>query len=88
LQTSTAALAAGWLSAASGQETSSREVDERETEWVATTAPRLKVTAVKTYRLETKLKRPFGASVSVPLPKTRDALLAKIETNSGIVGWG
>ena len=42
---------------------------------------KLKITDVKTYHLETRLKRPFGASVSVPLPKVRDALLVKIETD-------
>jgi len=50
--------------------------------------PKLKITAVKTYLLRTRLKRPSGASVSVPLPKTREALLVKIETNEGLVGWG
>jgi D-galactarolactone cycloisomerase len=50
--------------------------------------PRLKITAVKTFLLEHKLKRPFGVSVSVPLDKTRTALLVKIETDAGLVGWG
>jgi L-alanine-DL-glutamate epimerase-like enolase superfamily enzyme len=51
-------------------------------------APKLKITAVKTFLLEHKLKRPFGVSVSVPLDKTRTALLVKIETDAGVVGWG
>lgn len=54
----------------------------------ADTRPKLKITSVKTYKLSHKLKRPFGASVSVPLSRTREALLVKIETNEGLVGWG
>jgi len=50
--------------------------------------PKLKITSVKTYLLQTKLKRPFGVSVSVPLDSMRDALLVKIETDAGLVGWG
>jgi len=50
--------------------------------------PKLKITSVKTFLLRHQLKRPFGASVSVPLPKTREALLVKIETDEGLVGWG
>ena len=49
---------------------------------------KLKISAVKTYLLRHKLKRPFGVSVSVPLDKTREALLVKIETDAGLVGWG
>ena len=49
---------------------------------------KLKITSVKTFLLEHKLKRPFGVSVSVPLDKTRTALLVKIETDSGLAGWG
>jgi len=48
----------------------------------------LKITSVKTFTLQHQLKRPFGASVSVPLSKTRVTLLVKIETNQGLVGWG
>ena len=50
--------------------------------------PDLKISKVTSYLLECKLKRAFGASVSVPLSKTRDALLVKIETDAGLVGWG
>lgn len=50
--------------------------------------PKLKITAVKTYLLRHKLAKPFGVSVSVPLDTTRDALLVKIETDAGLVGWG
>ena len=50
--------------------------------------PRLKISSVKTYLLRHKLERPFGASVSVPLNKTRETLLVKIETDAGLVGWG
>ncbi len=53
-----------------------------------TGAPKLKITAVKTFLLEHKLKQPFGVSVSVPLDKTRTALLVKIETDAGLIGWG
>lgn len=48
----------------------------------------LKITAVRTYLLEHRLQRPFGVSISVPLDATRTALLVKIETNEGLVGWG
>ncbi|MGE3316209.1 MAG: mandelate racemase/muconate lactonizing enzyme family protein, partial [Planctomycetaceae bacterium] len=54
----------------------------------AASAPKLKITAVKTFLVEHKLKRPFGVSVSVPLDKTRTALFVKIETDAGLVGWG
>ena len=50
--------------------------------------PDLKITRVTTFHLECELERAFGASVSVPLDKTRTALLVKIETNAGHVGWG
>jgi D-galactarolactone cycloisomerase len=50
--------------------------------------PKQKITSVKTYLLRHKLKRPFGVSVSVPLDKTRSALLVKIESDTGLVGWG
>ncbi|HIK91693.1 MAG TPA: mandelate racemase/muconate lactonizing enzyme family protein, partial [Planctomycetes bacterium] len=49
---------------------------------------KLKITAVTTFKLLHKLKRPFGVSVSVPLSQTRSALMVKIETDAGIVGWG
>lgn len=48
----------------------------------------LKITAVKTYVVKTKLKQPFGVSISVPLEATRVALFVKIETDGGLVGWG
>lgn len=54
----------------------------------AADSPALKITAVTTYLLRHQLKRPFGASVSVPLSKKRETLLVKIETDQGIVGWG
>ncbi len=50
--------------------------------------PKLKIKSVKTYRLQHTLERPFGVSVSVPLDKTREALLVRIEADSGLVGWG
>ena len=52
------------------------------------TLPKQKIKAVTTYLLRTQLKRPFGVSVSVPLSKTREALLVKIETEDGLAGWG
>ncbi len=48
----------------------------------------LKITAVRTYLLKHELKKPFGVSVSIPLDKTRSALLVKVETDAGLVGWG
>lgn len=48
----------------------------------------LKITSVTTFKLLHKLKRPFGVSVSVPLSRTRTALMVKIETDAGLVGWG
>jgi len=50
--------------------------------------PKLKITAVKTYLLRHKLSRPMGVSVSVPFDKIRQALVVKIETDAGLVGWG
>ncbi|QDT89995.1 mandelate racemase/muconate lactonizing enzyme family protein [Gimesia algae] len=50
--------------------------------------PKLKITGVKTYLLQHKLKRPFGVSVSVPLDQFRKTLLVKIETDAGLIGWG
>ena len=50
--------------------------------------PRLKITSVKSYVLRHELKRAVGASVSVPLNKTRTVLLVKIETDAGFTGWG
>ena len=50
--------------------------------------PDLKITRVTTFHLECELERAFGASVSVPLDKTRTALLVNIETNAGHGGWG
>ena len=48
----------------------------------------VKITAVKVFLLETRLKRAFGVSISQPLDKTRRTLLVKIETDTGLVGWG
>ena len=50
--------------------------------------PKVKITAVKTFLLRHQLKRPFGASISVPLSKTREQLMVKLETDAGLVGWG
>ncbi|MGD9855279.1 MAG: mandelate racemase/muconate lactonizing enzyme family protein [Planctomycetaceae bacterium] len=50
--------------------------------------PKLKITAVRTYLLRHRLARAFGVSVSVPLDWERTALLVKIETDAGLVGWG
>jgi D-galactarolactone cycloisomerase len=47
-----------------------------------------KIASVKTFLLRHHLKRPFGASVSVPLDTTREILLVKIETDTGLTGWG
>ncbi|MEZ6131423.1 MAG: mandelate racemase/muconate lactonizing enzyme family protein [Planctomycetaceae bacterium] len=48
----------------------------------------LKITSVKTFLLRHTLKRPNGVSVSVPLSKTRETLLIRIDTDQGLVGWG
>jgi len=47
-----------------------------------------KIASVKTFLLRHRLERPFGVSVSVPLDTTREALLVRIKTDSGLVGWG
>ena len=57
-------------------------------EEIQSSLPDVKITAVKTFRLCHQLKRPFGVSVSVPLDRQRTALLVKIETDAGLVGWG
>lgn len=54
----------------------------------ASELPRTKITRVETFLLRTELKRAFGVSVSVPLDKTRSTLLIKVETDTGLVGWG
>ena len=46
----------------------------------------LKITKVETFALEHKLKKAIG--VSTALSDVRDALLVKISTDSGLVGWG
>lgn len=74
------ALAAG----TAGLVHSGRAADEA----AASHAPNMKITAVRTYLLRHRLKRAFGVSVSVPLDRTRSALLVKIETDAGLVGWG
>lgn len=50
--------------------------------------PEARITRVTTFLLRTDLKRPFGVSVSVPLDKTRSTLLIRLETDTGLVGWG
>ena len=75
------------LSAAGGLVASPRPALAAETTQ-RTGVPKLKITAVKTYLLRHKLARPMGVSVSVPLDKTRQALLVKVETDAGLVGWG
>lgn len=75
-----AALVAGGLGSSWGRQVAALAADRRK--------PKVKITGVKSFVLRHKLKRPFGASVSVPLPKYRDALLVKIETDQGAVGWG
>ena len=76
-----AAAAAGWLASSSMPALSAERNRTAK-------ARSLRITAIKSFLLQHKLKHPFGASVSVPLDKTRQALLVKIETNQGIVGWG
>ena len=74
-----AGVVAGGLAAA----TPAAARDDDRAKW-----PDLKIKKVTTFLLECELERAFGASVSVPLSKTRDALLVKIETDAGLVGWG
>ena len=76
-----AVLAAGGMAGLSGKLAANESIPEP-------ALRKLKITDVKTFLLRHKLKRPFGVSVSVPLDKTREALLVKIETNAGLVGWG
>ncbi len=49
---------------------------------------RLKIASVKTFLLRHKLSRALGASISVPLSPTRETLLVRIQSDSGLVGWG
>src|SRR5262249_14822030 len=46
----------------------------------------LKITGVKTFYLEHKLPKAIGPSTAYY--STRDALLVKITTDTGLVGWG
>lgn len=48
----------------------------------------MKITSVEVFVLQYPLPRAFGVSVSVPLGTTRDSLIVKISTDSGLVGWG
>ena len=73
---------ASWAAAA-GTSRAAQGADDGAVNW-----PKIKITKVTTYLLECELERAFGASVSVPLDKKRDALLVKLETDSGLVGWG
>ena len=79
-------LQAGVLAAASGLGGSRYQCFAEERPRVG--IPKLKITSVKTYLLRHTLKRPFGVSVSVPLDKTRQTLLVKVESDAGLVGWG
>ncbi|MDB5335503.1 MAG: yitF, partial [Planctomycetaceae bacterium] len=47
----------------------------------------LKITKVETFALTHKLERAIGVSVG-PLGPSRNCLLCKISTDSGLVGWG
>lgn len=80
-------LAAGALITTSGAAGFPRSV-QAEAESPVGRAPELKMTSIKTYLLRTKLKHPFGVSVSVPLDSVRDTLIVKIESDAGLVGWG
>jgi len=51
-------------------------------------ARRCTIKLVQTFLLRHELQQPFGVSVSVPLDKTRETLLVRIESNEGHVGWG
>ena len=47
-----------------------------------------RIISVCTCLLRHTLTKPFGVSVSVPLDKTREALLVRIESDRSHVGWG
>ncbi len=47
----------------------------------------LKITKVETFALQHKLERGIAVSIG-PFGKTRDCLLCKITTDSGLIGWG
>src|SRR5262245_20977579 len=47
----------------------------------------LKITKVETFALEHKLPRGIGVSI-LELSPVRDALLVKITSDSGLIGWG
>lgn len=82
---------AGFMAASATFSVPSRWAAAAEQEAVEDTAAvsrDLKITSVTTFKLLHKLKRPFGVSVSVPLSRTRTALIVKIETDAGLVGWG
>ena len=51
-------------------------------------ARRCTIKVVQTFLLRHELQQPFGVSVSVPLDKTRETLLVRIESNEGHIGWG
>ncbi|REJ96610.1 MAG: mandelate racemase/muconate lactonizing enzyme family protein [Planctomycetota bacterium] len=67
---------------------SSRADDGEETAADSAGLRRMRIGSVETFLLRHQLERPFGASVSVPLSKTRETLLVRIETEDGLVGWG
>src|SRR5437867_3006454 len=48
--------------------------------------PALKISAVQTYYLEYQLPKAIGPSTA--MYRTRDALLVKVTTDAGVVGWG
>ena len=51
-------------------------------------ARRCTIKVVQTFLLRHELQQPFGVSISVPLDKTRETLLVRIESNEGHIGWG
>lgn len=82
-----AALVAAGGMAAAGLSAGSRQAAADENV-LAAGRPGPKIKAVTTFLLQHTLERPFGVSVSVPLDRTRQTLLVRIETDSGLVGWG
>jgi D-galactarolactone cycloisomerase len=73
---------------AAGLAATSRAAAQETKATPSTPAPAVKIAKVEALLLKTDLKRPFGVSVSVPLDKTRTTLLVRIETDTGVVGWG
>ncbi|MFO1003689.1 MAG: mandelate racemase/muconate lactonizing enzyme family protein [Planctomycetaceae bacterium] len=72
------------LTAGGAAATATASLDDEKTD----AARKCTIKSVQTFLLRHTLERPFGVSVSVPLDKTRETLLVRMESNEGHVGWG